>query len=317
MSWIISVPVWGEPYLTNWNNRGFPALKAALNFAQIQDYQIKEGVPPPSLNTFTRIGNYHRGIIHSAEVGDRIMFLHADMIVSLEAFVEIERRFEKEKNIVVCPAIRCHLGDPPSLTARNLFDWAWSTRHQFTEDCVWGRGQVKLPPYVIWDREGSILMHAFELHPLAIHKTKELEYTGPTPSEIITMFDWNEVSVVDHGEICIAEPAGFIEYARFKNRRFNQRTVLNWGLHFSTLVQQECFRRQIVLLGIANQGVQEKANAWSDRIAVSLHKGLAPVFDKNYVFPGKVWLAMLLPYQVRQWFPKSIRQWILSWDWWQ
>lgn len=348
MKWLISIPCWGKEYRRMFLQRGLPAILAAIEFAKIEQPhfviytdnsgELLEGMAarkifgeefvrflpvPSAVNSTCRLGNADRATIHDAAIGEAIMFLNADMVVSREVFVACERAFAKGKIFVSCPSIRTKDLPPPiGASAADLLTWSWEHRHQFTEDCVWRRGQVMLPPYVIFEREKSVVMHAFDLQPLAIYKRRELDYRGPTASEIITMFSIDETHVVvSPDDVAIAEPASDdLPYGRFSKRKFSHQTVVNWGRHFTARIHHQQFRRQIVLIGKDNPTAWKIANGIADasdreiirRGYLEIDNPFDPV-DPRGMRPSILAKMGRVPLPVRHLVPKPIRQKILEW----
>ena len=338
MKWVINLPVWGASYRQKFLKRGLPAIFAALKHAGVayQDVRFLGHADdalaldsafglwkayflpvPHAVNSTCQLGNADRHAIHTAGIGEAIMFVNADMVVSREVFAACEKRFAEGKTFISCPAIRTVDIDPPiGEEASALLEWSWINRHQFTEDCVWGRGQVKAPPYVLFDDGENTVMHAFDLHPLAIYKTRDLEYSGPTASEIISLFGKDETHIVrTPNEMAIAEPSpSDLHYSRFKKMKFNRRAVIEWGKHFSIAMQHYQFRQQIVLRGSGKPDADVFA-AFTLKIAArEIANGIAFDIHNQRTWPTKYELAMRVPYPIRQMIPKFLRQWVINSD---
>src|SRR6266404_405646 len=152
MSWVITTPCWGDYHVGTFTEHTLPALRVALAYAQIPYRLIIHTDSPEKLAnlgvpvTFRPLlfptktdkqvetglnheifGCCHREAIDFTEVGERLMFLNADIILSREVFTASEARFEQGKKLIMCAASR-HLlkapNQPPiGSSARNLLDW--------------------------------------------------------------------------------------------------------------------------------------------------------------------------------------------------
>ena len=338
MRWLINIPVWGEAYRLRWLERGLPAILDALKFAGrpehrwiihtdgiTADFELPPGrtlvLPRPyEIVTSRELGRADQVGFKLAEVGEAVMFLNADMVPSREVFVRCAEIFNTTaKTFVSCPAIRTR-DEPPPLGAsgEDLAQWAWPHRHKFTEDCVWQRGGCKLPPYVIVEKDdvpGNIVMHAWDLHPLAIFKDYNFDLLSPTASEFIGEVPWRQVYVVrSASEMVIAEPcAGQLDYARFKNRAYSKQDVVSWARHcFTARNQQLQFRQQIVLMGLGDPQAQGIAN--------DLYRGvMRPVRHRWHWLSlnaaNRIRLGLLVPRPIRRLFPKGFRKWFVEFEW--
>lgn len=268
VNWVVNVPVWGDGYHEKFLKRGLPSIIEAsdtlnllckIRFIIHTDRpRIASAIPfpvevrpiPEGPNSTRRLGEADRYALHSAAPGDYIMFVNADMVVSTEAFTFCERAFAKGKHLISCPAIRTIDNDPPiGAKARDLIEWSWKHKHQFTADCIWDKGHVAAPPYVLFEDSDGVVMHAFDLHPLAVSKYHAWEYVGPTASEIIMMFNAYDTHIVaTPDDVAIAESCNELEYGRL-DKVLDAETAVHWGRHFALQMQHRQFRRQIRLIG--------------------------------------------------------------------
>jgi hypothetical protein len=351
VQWVINIPVWGEVYRERWLRNGYSAIVKALDFAsyRLADYRWivhtddeaafnfpkamsvafrprpREIVPTRELGTADRNG------FKATVIGETIVFLNADMVPSIEMFVCIERAVKNGKKFVSCPSIR--INDPhvrafSGMRGAALADAAWDWRHPFTEDCVWKRGRCQLPPYVIFEKDdvpNNVVMHAFDLHPLAIHKDREFDLVCPTASEIIEHFAPHEIHIVrSASEMIIAEPCSpKLDYLRTKSKPFTKDDVVWWAqTHLTAPQQQEQFRRQIVLKGFFDPQAQSLANEIYARVVAPERAIGGPHPDQpveigfklrlpRFGFNERRFLGMLVPRRIRLLFPKWLREWWL------
>lgn len=339
MRWVINIPVWGEAYRTRWLERGYPAICAALDYAGFPEHrwvihtdaELFKKLPewlhddvtwlprPREISSSAELGTADRQGFAETQPGEAIMFLNADMIPSVEVFKRCEEIFRQTgKTFISCPAIRVERGMNflAGISGKELADLALKYAHQFTTDCVWGKGRCKLPPYLIFekdDRPGNVVMHAFDLHPLAIFKDREFDLYSPTASEFIQEFPWEKIYVVRTPEMIIAEPVVSCDYARFRTRTFSKRDVVDWARHsFASSQQQWQFRAQIILRGLYDPQAQAVAND----IAYTL---MQPKPWWQFTMPStmsaRIAIGMAVPAPLRRLIPKPIRERIKNFEW--
>jgi len=291
MKWLISIPVWGDEHLPAFERNGVPALLRAKKTANLDRSDVRAIVHadkgfyigdlnvdwrsiPLGVNSACRVGNAARLAIEQAEPGEAVMLLHAEMILGPDIFAICEQHFAADRKLIVSPSIR---------------------KHEFSNDCIWGRGRVAVPPYVFFEDAESAVMHAFDLHPIAFLKDRDMAFTGPTPSEIISMFRKSEIAI---GPVIKEQPIG-LDYRRL-DRPFGCRDVLNAAKHFFFLKNQHwLFRQQIVLRGKPDPRAKAIADRMMDRAEHEIRIG----HEVNW-WARDVARAIL---------PRPVRQQILRW----
>lgn len=332
--WVINIPVWGEDYRRRWIERGYPAICAALKHAGFPQHRwvVHTDRPqqflqlfandtvdytdrPHEISASAELGTADRRGFAQTHVGETIMFLNADMVPSVEVFARCEEIFRAGRKVLVsCPSIRTIDAKPPIGNGAELADWALAFSHQFTIDCIWTKGRCKLPPYMIFqkaDRPDNVVMHAFDLHPLAIFKTHDYQLRSPTASEFISEFDFRQVYIVRHPEMIIAEPCGNLEYARFRKRAYDKNDVVDWARHiFSGRTQQLQFRQQIVLRGL----IDPQAQAVANDVYARLQKPQRWKFVMPSTLSARIAIGMAVPAPIRRLIPKSVREAIKNFE---
>lgn len=339
MKWVINIPVWGETYRKRWIERGYPAICAALEYANFPEHRwvihtddhrgfyffSNDQVsywprPQEEYGASRELGTADRNGFAQTGVGEAIMFLNADMVPSVEVFKRCAEIFETTpKRLINIPAIRTLDYPPPTgASGKDLAIWALDNRHEFTEDCVWGVGKVKLPPYVIFEKTDvpdNVVMHAFDLHPLAVFKDREFALMAPTASEFVQEFPWTKVYVVRTPEMMIAEPCepmDHTKYARFTNRVYDRGDVISWAHHaFPCRAQQIQFRQQIILRGLMDPQAQGVANdIYQEVIRTPKLRRFKLMDTMSY----RIRIGLMVPAPIRRLIPKSVREFIKNFE---
>lgn len=300
MNWLISVPCWGERYRRNFINCGLPAIKAALAYASNPSCRwlvqaddpgaLRPHLPinttylrtPRGKNNALKLGNAVRAAIGHARLGEAILLCNADIIPSREVFAVSESRFAEDKTFITCHSIRtfdgCNPG--PGLSGPELSAFGWCYRHVWVEDCIFGRGNVAGPAIVAFANGEDIAVHCFSLYPLAIHKTREIDFSGPTCDELVDAFASHEIHIVTNSsELAIVEPCpDDMPYATYPVP-LSAGYIASWAPTYASTMMYWQFRHQIILRGAA----QPIAQGIADDILAKVDCGAIP--------------TRLLPYQ--------------------
>ena len=351
MRWLINVPVWGERYRRNFVELGLPSIEAALRVAGATDYRfllqtdaVREmacalsgpvGMKihcrdvPPGKNAPEQLGNAVRiGLAH-AKPGEAVMFFNADMVISRETFAACERRFDEGKKFVTCHSVRAVDNSPPlGAASRVLLDWGWSNRHRWVDDCVFGRGRVAGPAIVVFDNGEDVVAHCFSLQCLAVHKTREIDFTGPTADELVDCFTRDEVHVVtDADELACVEPCPPDMAYDLRGKALDAKFILDFAEVYASNMMAWQFRHQVVIRGRHDAYADAIANRIVDGIDSSKHPArLVPYTQARDeaaaaiagVAPNYRWLTAKLilswvPRPIRHLVPRPIRLRILRW----
>lgn len=195
MNWLIVVPVWGDRYLRVFHEVTFPALRRAMEHVSnaklivytddplnLQGVDVEyRSVPGPD-RSFMSLSNAHRDAIRSAQLGDRLSLLTADLIVSSGSFTACEKRFERGYKLVCCAGMRVDEAYPPPSTesGSELLAWGWKHRHPMTIECTWPDGHsYDLSRMYFTDGE-AVCCHLTLPHPFAFIKGKKPINFAPT-----------------------------------------------------------------------------------------------------------------------------------------
>lgn len=213
--WLISVPVWGDKYRQTFETYAMPALRAALDGFEPVRFVIhtdkpdwaKQVVSPlacdaiqiPQGSAYVALQNAHSDAIRRATLRQRVVLLNADLIVSKNLFSSCAAHISAGKKAIVTTGIRTNLdGQAPPVGAnpRELLLWAWSHRHNIIKDLEWGTGGSMLPTNLFFVRSGSVILHGFHLHPVAILKEAQLSFKSTIDGDLLDKFLGSEIHVV-------------------------------------------------------------------------------------------------------------------------
>lgn len=223
--WLISVPVWGESYVNMFENVGVPALLAAVDMLSLSGQPVRfvihtdaadrirallsgrdvEIRPIGSAPTYVALQNAHADALRSASVGDRVVFLNADLAVSGNLLVRCSEHFTRGKQAVVLLGIRTAAGPerPPSgAPSRALLEWAWGHRHQIIRDLEWPAGTSLLPTNLFFAREGVVVARGFHLHPVAVVKHASIAFKSTIDGDLLDYFAHDDIHVVVDPDDC-------------------------------------------------------------------------------------------------------------------
>lgn len=339
MNWLIVVPCWGESYRKNFLRRGLPAVREALKFCAGAKYRFlimtdkpsdfvehilgaEFMVVPPGANSAEKLGNAVRIGIKHAHRGEAILLHNSDMVLSREAFLSCEQRFHHGKRFITCHSVRTdNAFDPPAgFPAKPLLEMAWARRHRWVNDCIYGKGHVSGPAIVIFAPQGGsdVVVHCFSMQCLAVYKTREIVFTGPTADELVDCFSWDEVHIVRSNDelACIEPSADDIPYDTCRYA-IDHKRITRWLPAYASSNMMWQFGHQIVIKG-RNLGY---AQAIVDGILAKANRNLVParlMLDshgrlehwKKYGWYGRL---MRIPRPLRRMVPKSIRNEVLQW----
>lgn len=220
--WLISVPAWGQDYLRTFAECAAPALLAAvralgepvkflihtdrpdLALAALpgQDVEVR---PVGSHPTYVALQRAHAEAVAVAAPGDRVVLLNADLVVSGNLLVRCAEHFASGKQAVVLLGIRTAAGParPPAGGApRALLEWAWAHRHQIIRDLEWPHGQSMLPTNLFFACGGSVVARGFHLHPAAIIKHADVDFSSTIDGDLLDCFPRESVHVVTDPDDC-------------------------------------------------------------------------------------------------------------------
>lgn len=220
--WLISVPVWGAPYVRTFCERAAPALLAAtralLEPARFLVHtddpaavrralapELVEVRPTPQKPTYVALQDSHADAVAVASPGDRVVLLNADLVVSGNLLVRCAAHFALGMQAVVLIGIRTEIGpDLPPVGAppRDLLAWAWDHRHQIIRDLEWPHGGSMLPTNLFWEAGPSVVARAFHQHPVAIVKQENTAFRSTIDGDLLDCFPREVIHVVTDPDDC-------------------------------------------------------------------------------------------------------------------
>lgn len=231
MTWLISVPVWGEHYLRVFERCAAPALRAAVAHFAAERISVSklpeirfivhtnaedrvraalEGCevevrPISNKPTYVALQESHADAARSAEPGDVVVFLNADLVVSGNLLSQIAAHIRAGKTAVVLLGIRTTQGaepPPPGVAPRALLEWAWFHRHQIIRDLELPTGSSMLPTNLFWSRGESTIARGFHLHPAAIVKPPALNFRSTIDGDLLDSYSRDAIHVVTDPDDC-------------------------------------------------------------------------------------------------------------------
>lgn len=235
-SWVIGIPIWGPKYVKIFADYAAPALRAALRgcpdpvrilihtdmpnevraaltivggLPGMASTVSIETFPVPTQPTYVTLQKSHADVIARAKVGDWVVLLNADLVISGNLLRACEARFMKGAKAIVTAGIRTKFGDgapPVGAEPRALLVWAWDHRHQIIRDLEWGKGGSMLPTNLFFTNGDSVVLRGFHLHPVAILKEKELSFISTIDGDLLEHFPRETIHVVtDPDELSMLE----------------------------------------------------------------------------------------------------------------
>lgn len=165
-------------------------------------YELR-GVGPET--SYVALQRGHADAVASAEVGDYVLLLNADLVVSVNLIRACAAHFERGARAVVLTGIRTTKQDetpPMGATPRALLEWAWHHRHRIIRDLEWGSGRSMLPTNVFFERGGAVCARGFHLHPVAIVKQEATAFQSTIDGDLLDCFDRAFVHVVTDPDDC-------------------------------------------------------------------------------------------------------------------
>jgi hypothetical protein len=273
MNFLVAAPAWGERHVWFLCNVFLPAMhKCAeridgeVRFAIATDrpevidrrfktlpYGYHFGELGDVRNPYTALSICHRDAMSEAEPGEAIVLACADMVPSVEMLTAVERRFEQGKKVVACAGVRAIESEeraPLGAPGMELSQWAWDHRHPWIEECLFGEGRTAIPAYVFFRQHGSVFLHAFHLHPLAVRNGRGLSFRGTIDHDLLAAFAPEDVHVVtDPSELCIIEisPRWHDFMRHEKANRFED--IVAWARENAAPMHRRMFRHRIHIAG--------------------------------------------------------------------
>jgi hypothetical protein len=245
---IISVPVWGDWYHRMFRTYTWPAISAALRHAKAKPRivvhtdrpaDIIETVPieipdvrplPTGESHYQVFGKCHAEALALAELGETVILLNADTIVSREMIAVIAKHFDGGKSLLMCAGTRvleaqdCPIGKPAAVLA------AFGVRqfHPMLYDTVWP-ARATSSSGLHFREGGGLVLRAFHLHPLACRKDRPLQPGVTIDAGLADNYAEHEIHVVtDRTEFAMVSMTQ--DDRRFKvHPRADVADVLHWA----------------------------------------------------------------------------------------
>lgn len=225
---IISVPVWGRPYLKLfahhaapallhardelWTRRGVPA-RFLVHTTRADEATARAALPGAPVEakyisnhpTYEALQSAHSEAVRAAAVGEHVVLLNADLVVSGNFLDACEGHLASGACAVVLLGIRTAIGaDKPPVGAapRALLRWAWDHRHQIIRDLEVPSGASLLPTNLFFTAGSSTVARGFHLHPAAITKREDTSFRSTIDGDLLDCFPRELVHVVQSPDDC-------------------------------------------------------------------------------------------------------------------
>ena len=223
--WLISVPVWGESYVRMFEEVAAPALLAAVALLDLLGQTVRfvihtdaadrvraalpgqavEVRPVDAQPTYVALQHAQADALRSTPVGDHVVLLNADIVISGNFLVRCAEHFARGKRAVVLLGIRTVAGPeppPPGAPPRDLLEWAWAHRHQIIRDLEWPGGTSLLPTNLFFAQGDTVVARGFHLHPAAVIKHAATEFRSTIDGDLLDHFPREDIHVVVDPDDC-------------------------------------------------------------------------------------------------------------------
>jgi hypothetical protein len=190
-----------------------------------------------------------------ADLGEAVIFLNADIIVSREIFHAISRRFSEGKKMVICAGIRTlpETPVPRHVGSSDLLRWALRNPHPVTTDAFYGTGKTRTLAVILFRDCDAIALRGFHLHPLALLNDRPFRFSSTVDWDIGTNFPMNDVHVViDSDELSLAEISPPDKVFSAGQTKFTDADILEWAQRHTIPFHWWLFSHRILLRGTGN-----------------------------------------------------------------
>lgn len=225
MTWIVSVPVWGAPYVRIFEGASAPALLAAvsrlggtrvkfiIHTSAAEEARVRAALPGQDVEvrfvgdnpTYVALQNAHADALASADLGDYVVLLNADLVVSGNLLMRCAYQFSAGVQAVVMLGIRTVIGPewpPAGAPSRDLLQWAWGHRHVIIRDLEWPDGRSMVPTYLFFGIGESVVARGFHLHPVAVVKRGDISFKSTIDGDLLDAFPRDRIHVVTDPDDC-------------------------------------------------------------------------------------------------------------------
>lgn len=170
-------------------------------------------------------------------VGDVVVPLNGDNVVSVEAFRAIRARILDGKRLVMCCSTRTNPQEnvPRPASSRDLLSWVLQNPHQITSDLVWRKGKASHPSLLYFCRGDSCVVRGFHLHPIAVVVDRAFEVHKSIDWNLGERIDRDDVHVVvDPDEMALAEISSPAKEMPRQVVKYSLFDVVEWARRLTT-----------------------------------------------------------------------------------
>lgn len=296
--WLISVPVWGEPYLTifllctlpaieraialyggdvtlvaHTNNEGRDRIRAQTQLRQISTPALEQ---PEAPNPFTTLSACHRAVMTGAQPGTRVILMTADMVISEGSLAYCSEVFKSNKRLVGVAGMRTIWdGIGPNLPrSRDLLSWGWDHKHAITIDSIYPNGCSQDISRMYFEKDGTVVSRQLLPHPFALAiDGRQLHFEPTVDANLIQSFYDHEVFIVtDPDELAVVEMS-------VPDKAFHRVNSMETRLEHHQIIvvnpmQRHCLQHRITLKGRTGQDVGDE-DVIKQVLRTSLEQGYA------------------------------------------
>lgn len=269
--WLISVPVWGERYVSEFCAAAQPTLDRAVAALEATGVEVRvllytdqpvrvlgsgrtssECRPVPAgARDFDCMSQAHRDTMNAALCGDVVVFLTAGVIISEQGLVhcaEVLRDARLRAVLCAVPRVLAQGQIPDTSDAQKLMRWAWENRHPMTSECTYPGGRsTDLSRTYYMGSGGGVVTRVFLPHPLAVRITgRPLSFTPTVDCNLINNFDVSEMHMVqDSARLAMVKLTPADKGFQLADASMEQRMAS--GLYVSDEHQRWCASKRVLL----------------------------------------------------------------------
>ncbi len=279
-TWMISIPVWGRPYVNTFITHALPSLRIALK--QLREpyklvihtddpHRIKSAIreikcelyPVARQPTYVALQMSHADAVARAKIGEVVVLLNADLVVSRNMFTSCAAHFDAGNKAIVLVGIRTDINGhypPVGATSRKLLEWAWTNRHTIIKDLEWGSGTSLLPTNLFFTNNNAteVVMRGFHLHPVAIYKERDIPFKSTIDGDLLDHFKREHIHVVvDPDDMSMLEISPSDKRFPISGRKLSPSGVVASMRTRASPLHQWLFQHRIVVKG-TGKGCQDQ-----------------------------------------------------------
>lgn len=183
---------------------------------------------------------------------------NADHIISNDAYLACERRFDQGFKAVVCAGTRT-VGPlfnepvPVDIGPADLLSWAMLRAHPIIQQSMYPDGKGAVPSVMYFSDGKNTISRSWHLHPLAVLKDRDLKFEGTIDSDLCECFLPSEIHVVtERNELAMAEISPMTKRLPLLPNGMDHDYISWWATKHAKPRHREFFKKRIVIEGSAD-----------------------------------------------------------------